>query len=54
MVLSDCSMDRVDERIGPALVCRLLNWEKRECGSMILRTTVGFITSVIKQESNLR
>lgn len=30
VVLSDCSMDRVNEGMGPALVCRLLNGEKRE------------------------
>jgi hypothetical protein len=37
-------MDRVDERIGPALVCRLLNWEIRECGSMILCIEMAFIS----------
>ena len=54
IVLSDCSMDRVDEGMGPALVCRLLNGEKRECGSIPLQTSALVVRIHIIGDGTIR
>ena len=43
VVLTESSMARVFAGRGPAFVCLLLNWEKREWGSIALEIVDGLV-----------